>query len=83
MPLLPMPTDTDPASLLMSEAAVCRFLGVDGKGVRKLIASKQLRRHETGAFLRSQVQAVHDSIVRSLGAPTTQGAEYRTEPMLS
>lgn len=83
--LIQQSPECDPASSLMSEAAVCRYLGTDGKGILALIRQQKLKRDElTGAFAREQVQRVHDEIVASLvGRQPAPASGYRAEPILS
>lgn len=83
-PYLQQTADCDPQSLLMSEAAVCRFLGTDGRGIQKLIKQQKLKRDPlTGSFARSQVVMVHDEILRELMGKDSPRSAYRTEPQLS
>ena len=65
--LRPALVECDPESSLMSEPAVMRYLGTDGKGIVALIKQGKLKREPlTGAFARVQVKLVHDEILRSI-----------------
>lgn len=78
-PVLQMTADCDPQSSLMSDAAVCRFLGIDGAMLKKLIISKQLTRVPiVGSFSRKEVQQLHDEALRGREAPNL----YREVPIL-
>lgn len=78
-PILQMTAECDPQSSLMSDAAVCRFLGIDGAMLKKLVIAGQLTRVPiVGSFARSQVIQLHDEALRGKESPQ----KYREAPIL-